>query len=273
MINKSIQSPRIESRATLDTPFPCATTAPYRLKRALVRGVISGMLALLLLSVLAVAVSWGLGSYRVLSDDPTVWQSSIDRLNAQDTPVFSGAQSTPLLFVGSSTIRQFRDLGTIFPNQPVLKKGFGGAKIGDVAYYKNDLILQYQPKLLVLYIGTNDLIYNKNPDIDQLAPSLFSLLAEIRQALSDTPIVLLAQRPITNADHVALIREYNMVLADYASQHDHVYYVNINQSLLNPDGSANQSLLHWDGVHLNQLGYQVWGKALYQELNALLLLD
>lgn len=219
--------------------------------------------------------SWALGSYRLLSNDPTVWQSSIDLLNREDLAPEQqlAASQNPVLFVGSSSIRLFRDLDTIFYKNPVLKKGFGGAKIPDVIHYRQDLILQYQPRLVVFYIGINDILYRDYENTNELTDPLFAFLNELQRKQPDTRFVLLAQRPVNNPRFSNKIHSYNIALADYALQQHRVFFVDINNALMRPDHSVDPALLHWDGLHLNENGYRVWGTAIYKQLSELHLVE
>lgn len=233
-------------------------------------------LALVLSTLIAWAISlWAIGSYRVLSDDPTVWQASIDKLNATDnelTPQLINS-SASLLFVGSSSIRLFSNLEAVFAPNPVLKKGFGGAKINDLHYYKEDIIFPYQPKVVVLYIGINDILYREYQQVSELTRDLFSLSDEIQQRLLQTQLVLVAQRPLNNPAYTESITTYNQHLANYALLNPRAHYVDINQQLSGANQPVNPQLLHWDGLHLNHLGYQVWGNALYKELKSMQLIQ
>lgn len=219
--------------------------------------------------------AWALGSYRVLSNNPGVWQSSIDRLNREDLiPAQQAALAQqPVIFVGSSSIRLFHDLDTIFYKNPVIKKGFGGAKIQDVIHYRQDLILQYQPKLVVFYLGVNDVLYRDYENISELTTPLFTLLNELQRKQPHTYFVLLAQRPIDTPRFSNEIHAYNIALADYALQQHQVFFVDINDALMRPDRTLNPELLHWDGLHLNENGYRVWGNAIYKQLSALHLVE
>lgn len=226
--------------------------------------------ALLCLALLWCFSLWAIGSYRVLSDDPTVWQSSIDKLNAenQSGSLSIVASEEPTLFVGSSSIRLFNNFEERFHSNHVIKKGFGGAKINDVAYYQEDLIFQYAPKLVVFYIGINDILYRDHNRVTELSADLFSLTETIRSRLPNTKIALLALRPMDQPKYANPIREFNIHLANYALQKPDVFYVDINHELLSADATMNTDLLHWDGLHLNRQGYQVWGDAIYHELLA-----
>ena len=80
---------------------------------------------------------------RVRSDDPTVWGEDIAAF-ASKAPGPSGA----LLFVGSSSIRRWVDLAEHMAPIPVINRGFGGSKIGDVIYHAETLFQARAPRAL-----------------------------------------------------------------------------------------------------------------------------
>ena len=71
---------------------------------------------------------------RVRSEDPLVWSEEIAAFaNAAPGP------ANALLFVGSSSIRRWVDLAEHMAPIPVINRGFGGSKIGDVIYHSEVL--------------------------------------------------------------------------------------------------------------------------------------
>lgn len=208
---------------------------------------------------------WITGSYRILSDNPLVWQSSIDKLNAEDK-VFP-ISDNEILFVGSSSIRLFENLDLMFPEHSVRRKGFGGAKINDLAYYQQDLILKYQPKSTVFYIGINDILYRDYQHISELYNDLFLLTDNVRQSLPNTQLILLAIRPVNKDKYLKDIHAFNSAMKTYSSNYSNVYFINANAALLTNNQQVNDDLLMWDGLHLNEAGYQVWGELIRKQIN------
>src|SRR5690606_39261252 len=75
------------------------------------------------------------------------WQSSLDAFAAADR-VNAPAQGG-VVFVGSSSIRLWRDLEASFEDQPVvIQRGFGGSQLRDCVELVHQLVLPYKPKLV-----------------------------------------------------------------------------------------------------------------------------
>jgi hypothetical protein len=51
-------------------------------------------------------------------------------------------------------------------------------------------------------------------------------------------------------------------MADYASSSNQVTFVDVNATLLQPDGDINQSLFESDNLHINRDGYLLWTSVL-----------
>jgi len=62
-----------------------------------------------------------------------------------------------VLFIGSSSIRMWTTLATDMSPVPVLNRGFGGSKTGEVLAVFERIVLPCSPRVIVYYCGDNDL--------------------------------------------------------------------------------------------------------------------
>ena len=214
------------------------------------------MLLLLFIYVLSL---WLVSSYRILSDDPLVWEERIQRL--VDNEVEGSLEPGVLLFVGSSSIRFFYNLDTFFSDRVVIKKGFGGAKVADVEYYKDDLILRHRPAVLCLYLGTNDILY-RDTAVPVIAEEYEGLVEGILDGMPHISVALIALRPIRDINNNNKFSQLNELMKAYSLSRGNVVYLDANDALLESDGLADSALLQFDGLHLNKLGYDAWGNAI-----------
>ena len=86
---------------------------------------ISAVLLLVVVAYLFFDVSQSLEKAR--SEDPLVWASDIETFAERGV-----GEPETLLFVGSSSIRFWGELAEDMAPVPVINRGFGGSKIGDV---------------------------------------------------------------------------------------------------------------------------------------------
>ncbi|MES2888827.1 MAG: GDSL family lipase, partial [Pseudomonadota bacterium] len=93
----------------------------------------------------------------------TRWRDSFDAFAAADRA--QAPQMGGVLFVGSSSIRLWNNLEQSFETQPVIiKRGFGGSRLADCVQHLNHLVIPYQPRLVVVYAGDNDLAEGATPE-------------------------------------------------------------------------------------------------------------
>src|SRR6187455_394053 len=109
-----------------------------------------------LLAAVLLAGMWsGALSLQAADLNPAKWEQDIAAFEAMDrtNPPPKGA----VLFVGSSTIRFWTNLASDFPDQKVIRRGFGGAYLPDVTYFADRVVIPYQPAKIVVYGGDNDI--------------------------------------------------------------------------------------------------------------------
>jgi lysophospholipase L1-like esterase len=162
-----------------------------------------------------------------------------------------------VLFVGSSSIRLWNTLEKQFGAAQVLKRGFGGSRLTDCVKHLDRLVVQYQPRVVLLYAGDNDLAEGGSPD-DVLAR--FKAFTEgVHGRLPDTRIVFISIKP--SPARRALIgqaRAANELVRAYADDHPQVEYVDVFTPMLSADGSPRADLFRKDALHLNDAGYALW---------------
>ncbi|MEP7340749.1 MAG: hypothetical protein ABI977_23665, partial [Acidobacteriota bacterium] len=83
------------------------------------------------------------------------WESDIRKFEEADRQ--QAPAKGAVVFVGSSSIRMWKDLAADFPETKVINHGFGGSQLADSTYFANRIVIPYQPRMVVLYAGDNDL--------------------------------------------------------------------------------------------------------------------
>src|SRR6266581_4269905 len=61
-----------------------------------------------------------------------------------------------ILFIGSSIFRLWADLKTQMAPLPVFNRAFGGSRTWEVLHHMNQVVLPYEPRIIVYYCGSND---------------------------------------------------------------------------------------------------------------------
>jgi lysophospholipase L1-like esterase len=206
----------------------------------------------------------------MLSENPQVWEPVIAGFELSDSKQLPPKDA--ILFIGSSSIRFWDSLSEDMQPLTAFGRGFGGAKIMDLSYFADRLVKPYQPRAIVVYIGGNDfsdLVGNQVKSLEE-GRTLYRMLFErLKLAAPDKPIYLLALRPKPdNAVLDDLITDVNDFLANEAAADTLLHYIDANEVFFDTAGQFDQQYISWDSIHINQRGYDVWGKAIRQRLQA-----
>ena len=184
------------------------------------------------------------------------WEKTIQRFEKQDRqqlPVKHG-----VLFVGSSSIRLW-DLKKSFPEHSFINRGFGGSEIVDSTYFAERIILNHQPKLILLYAGDNDVSRGKSAE--QVFADYQNFVKTVHAKLPKTRIVYIAIKPsIARWKLIDTIRKANGLIETGCQKNDLLEYADIVTPMIGEDGKPKPNLFIKDGLHLNEEGYKLWTK-------------
>ena len=164
-------------------------------------------------------------------------------------------------------------------NKAMFDKYFGGIRTANFAIagdttqgvlwgLKNGEGQGYQPKAVMLMIGTNNTISNTGPEI---AEGIGAVVLELRQDFPQAKILLLAVFPRSvPSDPVRdKIAEINRIIARLGDER-HVFYIDIGAKFLGADGYFLPDAFRPDNLHPQAKGYEIWGEAVRDKLAALL---
>jgi lysophospholipase L1-like esterase len=192
------------------------------------------------------------GSRQVTSNK---WEADIQRFEEADKKQFPPTNA--VLFVGSSSFTLWHTLAKDMQPLTVIPRGFGGSTAADALYFADRIIAPYRPRLLVLYVGHNDVVGRFPPAILQ---DCRDLVDRLHGRLPQTRVLFVAVRPSRAREALSIeINTFNRMLLEYAEQDDRLGFVDANPPLLDENGLARTNLLSVDLLHLNTDGYKAWG--------------
>lgn len=188
------------------------------------------------------------------------------------------AAGTPpkVVFIGDSITQGWENEGREvwqrhYARHHALGLGFGGDRTENVLWrLQHGEIDAIAPKVAVLMIGTNN-TGHRAEDPRTTAAGIKRLIKEIRTRLPRTKVLLLAIFPRGEKPDDVLRRineRVNKIIAGHADGR-HVFFLNINESLTNPDGTLSKDVLP-DLLHLSGKGYAIWQRAMEPTLQKLL---
>lgn len=205
----------------------------------------SPAIALLALSLLAA---------NALAQDPKRFAKEIDAFTTADAT--NPPPRNAILFIGSSTIRKWTTLAQDFPGRKVFNRGFGGSQMSDAVFYFDRIVAPYQPALIVLYEGSNDIDDHKTPE--QVFANFKAFVAKVHEQLPQTRLDFISIQPSpVRASEVEKVKEANRLIRDYIAHDEKLAYIDTFPALLGPDGKARPELFLSDRLHPNAKGYAI----------------
>ena len=167
----------------------------------------------------------------------------------------------PVVFVGSSSIRMWKSLEQDFPKFQVLNHGFGGSEYSDLIRWQEELVGEFEPSMVIIYAGDNDLANNEEPTEIGEEADLF--VDGLRRLASGAPVIIISAKPSLSRWKLKdKYIELNKELKRVADQYEHAVFVDVWAPMLDVNGEPNKTLFIEDGLHMNDKGYEIWRNAL-----------
>lgn len=199
----------------------------------------------------------------LLSQDPTRYEREIRAFDRADLK--SPPPQKPVVFTGSSSIRMWTNLGVAFPNLRILNRGFGGSTMQDLIYYFDRLIAVYQPALVVVYEGDNDLAHGRS--VKEIVSAFRTFAERMKVQLPFSDLAFLSVKPSpSRIDLLPHMVELNASIKEIAIKAGGYFY-DIFTPMLDPNKRPYSQLYDSDMVHLNAAGYSLWQLTLTPALN------
>ena len=187
------------------------------------------------------------------------WEHLMQAFEQQDKANFPPKQA--ILFAGSSSIVFWRSLAEDMAPLTVINRGFGGSQMSELNYYRDRIVIPYEPRAVVVYEGDNDVAAGKLPD--EILMQYQHFIENLKEELPKTDIFLIAVKPsIQRKSLWHIMQDVNTGLQQLADQHEHVQYLDIATPMLDEDGEINPNLFVEDNLHMNKKGYAIWAEVI-----------
>lgn len=223
-----------------------------------------------LLGLLLLGLSWPAWQLygeiqKARSEDPLVWEEAIVALEAKTRGKYDPGQG--VVFVGSSSIRLWDSLADDMSPMPVIQHGFGGAKLNDVVHYAERLVNAYQPRAVVVFVGTNDIepAASKSPQV--LLASYQAFVGKVRVSQPDLPIFYIGITPSPRRWAVwPIAQSTNRLIEAWSAADPNLHFIDTSDALLASNGEPDEDNYLFDGLHLSKRGYRIWREIIRQRL-------
>ena len=216
-------------------------------------------------AIAAIGGSWVYATIRDMSG-AEYWESSIQAFEAQD--VESPPPEGAVLFVGSSSIVFWRSLKKDFAPIPVINRGFGGSQMNHLNYYRDRIVSKYNPKIIVVYEGDNDIAAGLTAV--EVIEDYEDFIDYVGRTLPGTKVCFIAIKPSVRREALwPKMLEVNREMQRRAETRDNLCFFDIGPPMLHEKGGPRPELFIADGLHLNAEGYKIWASTIRSTLLAM----
>jgi lysophospholipase L1-like esterase len=164
-----------------------------------------------------------------------------------------------VLFIGSSSFTNWKDVQDYFPGVSILNRAFGGSSLIHLIQYQHVIIYPYKPGKIVIYCGENDFAENKTLSVDIVVGRFRQLFSDIRSRMPGVPIVYVSMKPSPGRrDLMPKYLQANIAIRKFLRQQKNTQFVDVYQPMLLASGNPNPFIFLNDSVHMNAAGYRIW---------------
>ena len=161
-----------------------------------------------------------------------------------------------IVFIGSSVMARWKTLTRDFPGQPIVNRAFGGSEIEDSTHFAERVIFPYEPSMVFIRAGGNDLWGGKSPE--RVASDFKDFAEKVHARLPKAVIVYVSQSPsIARWKQHERDKQMNDLIAAYIQGRPHLKYVETYDLVLSTDGLPRPELFVDDKLHINDAGYKL----------------
>jgi lysophospholipase L1-like esterase len=195
-----------------------------------------------------------LAASTALAQQPDRWERFVAAYDEADK--VSPPLKHQIVFVGSSTIRRW-DVASYFPDLKIINRGIDGTELSDALKYIDRLVLRYEPRLVVVYAGDNDIGGGKLSE--QVSVDFERFVRAVQTRLPETRILYIGIKPSPlRWLQVDRMRLANQVIRTICERDDRLAFLDFDNLMLGWDEKPRRELYVEDGLHLSPQGYQLW---------------
>lgn len=166
-----------------------------------------------------------------------------------------------ILFVGSSSFTNWKDVQDYFPRQTIINRAFGGSSLPDVIRYANETIFKYKPKQIVIYCGENDLAASDTVTAQLVFQRFKQLFTVIRKNDPAVSLAFVSIKPSPSRRHLwPKVEVANQLIKNYLTAKKKTAFIDVYYPMFNKDGTVMSEIFLEDSLHMNAQGYKIWQK-------------
>ena len=205
-------------------------------------------LLLFSLAALFFQTSWAQGRF---DEEVQTLKAKYDSLR----PSLKPDQKT-VVFVGSSSIRMWKNVEEISGQHNIINTGFGGSTAKDLLGYTDPLILDHNPDQVFIYEGDNDIFMEES--LRCIMRRMRRIVRRIKKDNPDCQIVLISAKPsIARWSFKEQYQKLNKRFHRWSKRRKNMEFADVWKPMLNGE-ELKKDLFIEDNLHMNDSGYQIW---------------
>ncbi len=185
------------------------------------------------------------------------FQDRLDNFSVKDKsdpPAKHGVE-----FVGSSMLEGWSDVTAQMAPFLAFNRAIGGSKTADILSHLDQLVLQYEPRVVVLYSGINDV--SEGISSETAAENIQKIIEGILSGLPGTRVIYIAILNTSNrSDSSGPIKDANSRVRTFAEKNPRVTYLDISGALVDGEGNTRSKFLTDDHSHYNTAAYEAMAR-------------
>jgi hypothetical protein len=159
-----------------------------------------------------------------------------------------------ILFAGDSQFYRWKTIHEDLPGYTLINRSIDSFQFRDLIHYADRLVIPYQPRLIVLHVGGNDVHNGRTPV--QVLEDFKTFVRRVRAKYPTVPIVYSSITPGPGRwDEAPQRRETNRVIREYVATRPDLEFVDLWAAMLTADGRPREDIWVEDRVHPNHAGY------------------
>lgn len=161
-----------------------------------------------------------------------------------------------ILFAGDSQFFRWKTIHEDLAGYTLVNRGIDSFQLRDMIHYVDRLTIPYQPRLIVMHVGGNDVHNGRTPA--QILEDFKTFVALVRAKLPKVPIIFSSTTPgPARWDEAPQRVEANRVIREYIATQPDLKYIDLWDAMLTPDGKPREDIWVEDRVHPNHEGYLI----------------
>ena len=201
--------------------------------------------------------------------DSVKWEKEIQGLEAKDKT--EKDPENAILFVGSSSVRLWKNIAKDMQPYPVIQRGYGGSSYADIVFYIERLVKPHNFRALALFAANDITGGEKDRTPEEATAIVKEIIHKVRSFEPKKPIFIIQVTPTPSRWKVwGEAQKFNALLKKMCEKGKNTYFIETTAPYLNAEGKPREELFIQDKLHQNQSGYDIWALLIKKRLDEVL---